>query len=177
MSIISVAVFCGSKEGSNALYKEHAKKLGYLIAQKNITLIYGGSSKGIMGAVANAVLEKNGIVIGVLPKIFNGTEHRHDGISTLYETDDMHSRKKMLFEKADAAIILPGGYGTMDEFFEMLTWNQLAIHNKKIFILNSAGFYDCLIAQLKKMEEENFLYKKIGDQLTIVSHPEELDFG
>ncbi|HVZ95643.1 MAG TPA: TIGR00730 family Rossman fold protein [Chitinophagaceae bacterium] len=174
MSITSLAVFCGSKEGSNPLYCEHAKRLGYMLAEKNITLIYGGGNKGIMGAVANAALERNGKVVGVMPKLLNGTEHSHSGISELHETEDMHSRKKMLYEKADAALILPGGYGTMDEFFEMLTWNQLDIHNKKIFVLNSGGFYDCLIGQLKKMEQEKFLYRKLNGQVTIVSEPEQL---
>ncbi|HWH61786.1 MAG TPA: TIGR00730 family Rossman fold protein [Ginsengibacter sp.] len=173
MAIKSLAVFCGSKEGTNPLFCEHAKELGYMLAQKNIILIYGGSNKGIMGAVANAVLEKKGKVIGVMPKLLSGIEHSHYGISELHETEDMHSRKKMIYEKADAAMILPGGYGTMDEFFEMLTWNQLNIHNKKIFILNSAGFYDCLIGQLKMMEQENFLYKKMTEQLTIISSPSE----
>ncbi len=176
MSIKSLAVFCGSKEGKNPLYCEHAKRLGYILAEKNITLIYGGSNKGIMGAIANAVLEKNGKVVGVMPRLLNGIEHSHYGISELHETEDMHSRKKMLYEKADAALILPGGYGTMDEFFEMLTWNQLEIHDKKIFVLNSGGFYDCLIGQLEKMEKERFLYRKPGDRVTIASEPEQLNF-
>ncbi|MDQ6902201.1 MAG: TIGR00730 family Rossman fold protein [Bacteroidota bacterium] len=175
MAISSLAVFCGSKSGNNVLYREHAKQLGYMLAQKNITLIYGGSNKGIMGAVADAVLEKKGKVIGVMPKVLNGVEHSHTGISEMYETEDMHSRKKMLYTKADAALILPGGYGTMDELFEMLTWNQLNIHDKKIFILNSAGFYNHLIAHLKMMETENFLYKKMNEQVTIVSAPGELN--
>jgi len=174
MAITSLAVFCGSKEGNNPLFCEHAKQLGYMLAQNNITLIYGGSNKGIMGAVANAILEKKGKVIGVMPKLLNGVEHSHYGISEMHETEDMHSRKKMIYAKADAALVLPGGYGTMDELFEMLTWNQLNIHDKKIFILNSGGFYDCLIGHLKMMEQENFLYKKITEQVTIVSTPEEL---
>ena len=174
MTITSLAVFCGSKEGNNPLFCEHAKRLGYMLAQKNITLIYGGSNKGIMGAVANAVLEKKGKVIGVMPKLLNGVEHSHFGISEMYETEDMHSRKKMIYAKADAALALPGGYGTMDELFEILTWNQLNIHRKKIFILNSAGFYDYLIGHLKMMEQEDFLYKKITEQITIVSSPGEL---
>lgn len=174
MAIKSLAVFCGSKEGNNSLFCEHAKQLGYMLAQKNITLIYGGSNKGIMGAVANAILEKKGKVIGVMPKLLNGEEHSHYGISEMHETEDMHSRKKLMYAKADAALVLPGGYGTMDELFEMLTWNQLNIHDKKIFILNSGGFYDHLIGHLKMMEQENFLYKKITEQVTIITSPEEL---
>jgi uncharacterized protein (TIGR00730 family) len=176
MAIKSLAVFCGSKQGNNPLFCEHAKELGYLLVQQNITLIYGGGNKGIMGAVANAVLERNGRVIGIMPKLLNGIEHSHTGISEMHETEDMHARKKMLYEKADAALILPGGYGTMDELFEMLTWNQLNIHDKKIFILNSEGFYNHLIAHFKMMEQENFLYKKITEQLTIISSPAQLSF-
>jgi uncharacterized protein (TIGR00730 family) len=150
--------------------------LGYLLVKQNITLIYGGGNKGIMGAVANAVLEQNGRVIGIMPKLLGGIEHSHPGISEMHETEDMHARKKMLYEKADAALILPGGYGTMDELFEMLTWNQLNIHDKKIFMLNSEGFYDHLIAHFEMMEEENFLYKRITEQLTIISSPDQMSF-
>ncbi len=174
MAITSLAVFCGSKVGNNPLFCEHAKRLGHMLAQKNITLIYGGSDKGIMGAVANAVLEKNGKVIGIIPKILTEWEHQHLGITELHEVKDMHSRKQMLYEKCDAALILAGGYGTMDELFEMLTWNQLNIHDKKIIILNTSGFYDHLILHLKAMEEQNFLYNKIIDRLTIISSPDEL---
>ncbi|MEO7120209.1 MAG: TIGR00730 family Rossman fold protein [Ginsengibacter sp.] len=176
MAITSLAVFCGSKVGRNPVYCEHARQLGRVLAQNNITLIYGGGNKGIMGAVANAVLEKNGKVIGVMPKLLSGIEHSHTGISEMFETEDMHSRKKMIYEKADAALILPGGYGTMDEMFEIITWNQLKIHEKKIYILNSAGFYNHLIAHLKMMEDENFLYKEMGDHVEIISTPEELTF-
>ena len=174
MAIRSLAVFCGSKEGNNPLFCEHATQLGYILAQKNITLIYGGGNKGVMGAVANAVLEKNGKVIGIIPKIFTEWEHQHPGITELHEVEDMHSRKRMLYEKCDAAIILPGGYGTMDELFEILTWNQLNIHDKKIIILNTSGFYDHLIMHLGAMEEQNFLYDKIIDRLTIIASPDEL---
>ena len=174
MAITSLAVFCGSKAGNNPLFCEHAKQLGHILAQKNITLIYGGSDKGIMGAIANAVLEKNGKVIGIIPKILTEWEHQHSGITELHEVEDMHSRKRMLYEKCDAALILAGGYGTMDELFEMLTWNQLNIHDKKIIILNTSGFYDHLIMHLRAMEEQNFLYHKIIDGLTIISSPGEL---
>ncbi len=174
MSIKSLAVFCGSKTGKNLLYVEHAKQIGYIIAEKNITLVYGGSTKGIMGAVANAVLEKQGKVIGVMPKVLVDWEHQHLGLTELHEVADMHVRKAMLYEKCDAALILPGGYGTLDEFFEMLTWNQLCIHNKKIFVLNSGGFYDLLIAHIKRLEEEKFLYESVVNKITIVNEPEDL---
>ncbi len=174
MAIRSLAVFCGSRAGNNPLFCEHAKQLGHLLAQKNITLIYGGSSKGIMGALADAVLEKNGKVIGIIPKILTEWEHQHPGITELHEVEDMHSRKRLLYGKCDAALVLAGGYGTMDELFEMLTWNQLNIHDKKIIILNTSGFYDHLILHLRAMEEQDFLYHKIIDRLSIISSPGEL---
>lgn len=176
MSINSVAVFCGSKTGTNILFMEHARQLGYMLAERNITLIYGGGNKGIMGEIANAVLEKNGRVVGIIPKILTEWEHQHHGISELHEVADMHTRKRMLYEKCDAAVILPGGYGTMDELFEILTWNQLNIHDKQIIMMNSGGFYNHLILHLQAMEDQQFLYHKILDKLTIVNEPGELLF-
>jgi uncharacterized protein (TIGR00730 family) len=174
MAITSLAVFCGSKSGNNPLFQEQAAQLGKLLAQKNISLIYGGGNKGIMGAVANATLENNGTVIGIIPEVLLAWEAQHTGITELIVVDNMHTRKKMLYEKCDAAIILPGGFGTLDELFEMLTWNQLNIHNKKIFILNSAGFYNHLIAHAQQMQQEGFLYDKVEDRLTVLSTPDEL---
>lgn len=174
MAITSLAVFCGSKSGSNPLFEAHAKQLGHMLADKNITLVYGGGNKGIMGAVANAVLEKNGKVIGIIPQLLTDLEHSHHGITELIVVENMHVRKKMLYEKCDAAIILPGGFGTLDELFEMLTWNQLNIHNKKIIILNSASFYNNLLAHAKQMQAENFLYDTIEDRIAIIESPEQL---
>ncbi len=174
MAITSLAVFCGSKSGINPLFEKQAKVLGHLLAVKNITLIYGGGNKGIMGAVSNAVLKGEGKVIGIIPAILKDREQHHEGITELIIVEDMHTRKKMLYEKCDAAIILPGGFGTMDEFFEMLTWNQLSIHDKKIFILNTAGFYDHLLAFVKTMQTEDFLYDQIEDKLIVLTEAAEL---
>lgn len=127
-----------------------------------------------MAAVANAALEKNGKVIGIIPKVLTSWEHQHEGLSELHIVETMHTRKQMLYEKCDAAIILPGGYGTLDEVFELLTWNQLNIHDKKIFFLNTAGFYDPLILHIKHMEREGFLYGNHEDKLTVLAEPEEL---
>jgi uncharacterized protein (TIGR00730 family) len=175
MSIRSLAVFCGSKSGNNPLFEQQAKELGYLLAKKDILLVYGGGNKGIMGATANAVLEKNGKVFGIIPKILTEWEHQHEGITELVVVDNMHTRKRMLYEKCDAAIVLPGGFGTLDELFEMLTWNQLTIHSIKIFILNTGGFYDHLIAHINKMQEENFLYGPIEEKITVVTSIEEFE--
>jgi uncharacterized protein (TIGR00730 family) len=174
MKINSLAVFCGSKSGNNPLFEQQAIALGHLLASKKVTLIYGGGNKGIMGAVSNAVLEKDGKVVGIIPEILKEREHHHNGITELIIVDDMHIRKKMLYEKCDAAIILPGGYGTMDEFFEMLTWNQLSIHDKKIFILNTAGFYNHLLAFAQTMQTENFLYDKVEDKIVVLKQAEEI---
>ena len=174
MSITSLAVFCGSKSGNNPEFVKQATALGHLLAAKKIPLIYGGGNKGIMGAVSNAVLEKGGKVIGIIPEILKDREHHHEGTTELIIVDDMHTRKKFIYEKCDAAIILPGGYGTMDEFFEMLTWNQLSIHDKKIFILNTAGFYSHLFAFAQTMQDEDFLYDKVEDKLVILEQAGDL---
>ena len=169
-----MAVFCGSRAGANKLYSQHAAELGRLMAINNISLVYGGGSKGLMGAVADAVMENNGKVIGVIPEVLVKWEAQHHGITELHVVEDMHARKKMLYELCDAAIILPGGNGTLDEMFEMLTWNTLQIHNKKIFILNTAGFYDHLVKHIIKMMEEEFLYEDWQERIQVVSEPEEI---
>ncbi|MCW3090605.1 MAG: family Rossman fold protein [Ferruginibacter sp.] len=174
MEFKSIAVFCGSKPGNNQLYTQHATTLGHLLAEKNILLIYGGGNMGIMGAVANAVLEKKGQVIGIIPEVILGWEQQHEGISELIVVENMHTRKRMMYEKCDAAIILPGGFGTLDELFEMLTWNQLSIHDKPIFMLNTGGFYDLLFGHMEKMLQENFLYNSLERAFTVVNDPHEI---
>lgn len=166
-----MAVFCGSRNGANELYVQHAKLLGELMAVNNIALVYGGGSRGLMGAVADAVMQYNGKVIGVIPEVLVKWEAQHKSITQLHVVDDMHARKKMLYELCDAAVILPGGFGTLDELFEMLTWNTLQIHNKKIFFLNSAGYYDLLFQHIEKMKEEEFLYEDWQQRITIVNEP------
>jgi len=174
MEFKSIAVFCGSKSGNNPLFEEHATKLGNLLAENKILLIYGGGNKGIMGAVANGVMDKNGQVIGIIPETLMGWEQHHEGISELIVVENMHIRKRMMYERSDAAIILPGGFGTLDELFEMLTWNQLSIHNKPIYILNTGGFYDSLLTHIKNMVNENFLYLTMEDAFTVASNPSEI---
>jgi len=175
MSIKAIAVFCGSKNGNNRLFVRHAHSLGKILAGKHITLVYGGGSTGIMGAIADTVMENGGNVIGVIPKILVDWEHQHENISELIVVDDMHTRKKKLYELCDAAVILPGGLGTLDELFEMMTWNQLSIHNKRIFFINSEGFYDHLINHMLSLEANGFLYDKLKDRITILNDPSELD--
>ena len=174
MVINSMAVFCGSNAGLDPMFTEHAKQLGYLLAEKNITLIYGGGNRGLMGIVADAVLEKKGKVTGIIPKLLTKWEVQHENITELHVVDDMHIRKRMLYEKCDAAVILPGGIGTLDEFFEMLTWNQLKIHDKKIFLLNTDGFYDALLRHIHIMQQEKFLHERIENRITLLENPESI---
>jgi uncharacterized protein (TIGR00730 family) len=174
MDIKSFAIFCGSKEGSNIIYKQHATELGKLLAEKNLCLIFGGGKNGLMGAAADSAMENGGKVRGVIPQVLIDWEHQHQNISELVVVDDMHIRKRKMYELCDAAIILPGGFGTLDELFEMLTWNQLSIHDKKIFILNSAGFYDHLLAHLKKLSNEDFLYGNLDQQYIVLNQPADL---
>ncbi|HMO61017.1 MAG TPA: TIGR00730 family Rossman fold protein [Ferruginibacter sp.] len=174
MQVNSIAVFCGSNDGNNPLYQRHAHQLGRLLGASNITMIYGGGNKGLMGVVANGVLAEGGTVIGIIPQLLTSWERQHNGITELIVVEDMHVRKRMLYEKSDAVIILPGGFGTMDELFEVLTWNQLSIHNKPVFILNSGGFYDALLQHLHIMQQEGFLYINPENAVTVINTPDEL---
>ena len=174
MKINSLAVFCGSKNGNNPVYVNHAKELGKLLAKKNITLIYGGGSTGIMGAVADAMMEGGGKVIGIITKKLVDWEHQHEGITDLSVVDDMHIRKQKMYDLCDAAVILPGGVGTLDEFFEMVTWNQLSIHDKEIYIINSDNFFDFLLKHIQQMEKQGFLYESVLDRITVLDEPGQL---
>ena len=170
----SVAVFCGSKSGKNPSFIEHATLLGKLLATKKIKLIYGGGSVGIMGAIANSMMHNGGEVIGIIPQLLVEWEQQHNEITELIVVDNMHSRKKLIYEKSDAVIILAGGNGTLDELFETITWNTLKIHEMKVFILNTAGFYDNLIAHLGTMESEGFLYDNWKSRIIVCTTPEEI---
>ena len=171
--IKKLAIFCGSKTGKTALYAEHAQALGKVLAEKKIELVYGGGRKGLMGIVADSVMQKAGIVRGVIPKVLTEWEHQHENLSELLVVDDMHIRKRKMYELCDAAIILPGGFGTLDELFEILTWNVLSIHDKKIFILNSGGFYNHLLQHMKFVADEGFLWGELEDQVVVLNEPEE----
>jgi uncharacterized protein (TIGR00730 family) len=169
MPITSVAVFCGSKSGTNEQYKQDAEMLGKLLAGNGIQMIYGGGRNGLMGHVANAVLEAGGIVRGVIPQLLMQWERGHETISELIVVDTIHERKRRMYELCDAAIILPGGFGTLDELFEILTWNGLALHDKKVFLLNSGGFYNYLLQHLQLLADEGFLYGDLKKQLTLLN--------
>ena len=138
-----------------------------------MSLVYGGGNKGLMGAVANGAMAAGVKVIGVIPELLIAWEHQHEGITELHVVSDMHVRKKMMYELCDAALILPGGNGTLDELFEMLTWNTLKIHDKKIILLNCNGFYDNLMAHMRTMQAQGFLYENIEHRLMVAGTAEE----
>lgn len=153
----SVAVFCGSKNGASNVYIEGAKKFGEELAKKDIKLVYGGAGIGIMGAVANSVLQAGGKVIGVMPNFLDSKERSHPNLTELLIVDSMHERKAKMADLADGFIVLPGGPGTMEEFFEVFTWGQLGLHQKPIGVLNLNHYYDPLIALFNQMTDEHFM--------------------
>ncbi len=169
-----IAVFCGSKNGNSPLFETDAAKLGRLIAGNNMEIIYGGGSKGLMGAVANGALEEGGVVTGVIPEVLLKWESQHTGLTRLLITEGMHSRKKIMYERCHAAVVLPGGFGTLDELFEMLTWNQLQIHDKKIYLLNTANFYTHLMEHMSNMNSMGFLYESLPSKIHLCETPEHI---
>tara|TARA_R110002050_G_scaffold298890_2_gene463021 strand:- start:12011 stop:12592 length:582 start_codon:yes stop_codon:yes gene_type:complete len=163
----SVSVFCGSSEGNDSKIISEAFNLGVLLAKSNITLVYGAAKIGIMGKVAQGVIDYNGKTIGVIPSFLKSKEIVHPNLSELIVTENMHQRKVIMYEKSDGFIILPGGFGTMDEFFEIITWGQLGLHSKPIGILNINGFYDDLLALAATMVKKGFL-KQINFDIILV---------
>jgi uncharacterized protein (TIGR00730 family) len=152
-----IAVFCGSSLGNDDTFRSQATLLGQALAQQNIELIYGGAKIGLMGAVADGALANGGTVIGVLPKFLSSKEIAHDRLTKLISVSSMHERKTKMNELCDGVIALPGGFGTLEEFFEMLTWGQLGLHQKPVGILNIGGFYDQLIAMVQTMVVKGLL--------------------
>lgn len=142
-SIKSICVYCGSADGANPLFVQAAREFGGLMAKKGITLVYGGAKVGIMGAVAEGVLSNNGKAVGIIPEFFYAySEVPHDNLSEMIVVKSMHERKALMAERADAFVALPGGFGTLDELCEILTWAQLKLHEKPCVILNLESYYD-----------------------------------
>ncbi|RID81708.1 TIGR00730 family Rossman fold protein [Peribacillus asahii] len=169
-----IAVFCGSSIGASHTYKEGATQLGKELARRGITLVYGGSSVGIMGTVADAVLEAGGQAIGVIPKMLEEKEIAHPHLTELIVVNSMHERKTKMVELADGFIALPGGPGTLEEFFEVFTWAQLGLHQKPCGILNIHHYYDLLISFFNHMNEQQFLQDKHRSIALVDSNPADL---
>lgn len=152
-----VCVFCGSSPGTNGLYREAARTAGRLLCQRGLELVYGGGNVGLMGAVADGCLQAGGRVIGVIPEALKKKELAHSGLTELRVVGSMHERKALMADLSDAFIALPGGYGTWDEFCEILTWSQLGIQRKACALLNVNGYYDPLLAMADRAVSEGFL--------------------
>lgn len=170
----TILVYCGSSKGHNPIYEAEAKALMQAFKKYDCKLIFGAGSVGIMGVLADEYLRLGGHVIGVIPSFMEPWEVKHTGIQECYVTETMHSRKQKMAELADGVIALPGGFGTLDELFEMLTWKQLDLHQMPISILNTNGYYDHLLAQLKHMVDEGFLKSPNLEALQVETNPEAL---
>jgi uncharacterized protein (TIGR00730 family) len=166
--IQNIAVFCASASGTNPIYREAAAQLGRTLAERGIGLIYGGATVGLMSAVAESCLTAGGRVVGVIPEVLVDLEVAHHGITELHITDTMHTRKALMGEKADAFLILPGGFGTFEEMFEVLAWQTLKLHQKPILLLNINNFYDPLLAFLDRCVTEGML-KPMSREILLVA--------
>ncbi|MCX2575033.1 LOG family protein [Pedobacter sandarakinus] len=153
----AVCVYCGSNFNGDEQLRKVIKQLADTLCSENINLVYGGGSVGVMGVLANNVLANNGTVTGVIPQFLMDKEVGHNGITEMIVTENMHQRKQKMADLCDGFIILPGGFGTLEEFFEVLTWLQLGLHHKPIGVLNVNGFYDSLFAQMDMMVQSRFL--------------------
>lgn len=168
---MKLCVYCGSSRGKNDSYKILAIELGKTFAARNIGLVYGGGRVGLMGIIAETVMQHGGEVTGIIPQFLNESEGiAFDSITNVQVTDSMHARKAIMYDLADGFIALPGGYGTLDELFETVTWAQLGLHQKPIGILNTNGYYNHLIAHLELMVEEGFLSTKNRNMLLIADN-------
>lgn len=172
-SLRNVAVFCASADGNHPIYHEAAESLGRLLAENNIGLVYGGAKVGLMYATAEAAMASGGRVIGVIPEVLVDLEVAHHGITELHITDTMHTRKALIGQHADAFIVLPGGFGTFEEMFEVLAWHTLKLHTKPILLLNINGFYDKLLSFLDHCIAEGMLKPKNREVLLVATTVEE----
>ncbi|MDF2396499.1 MULTISPECIES: LOG family protein [Pseudomonas] len=174
MSLTSVCVFCGASTGTNPLYREAAQALGRAIAERKLTLVYGGGAVGLMGIVADAALAAGGEVIGIIPQSLKDKEIGHNGLTRLEVVDGMHARKARMAELSDAFIALPGGLGTLEELFEVWTWGQLGYHHKPLGLLEVSGFYEKLSGFLDHIVGEGFVRAPHRDMLQISDSPASL---
>lgn len=174
MKFKSIGVFCASSPGFDSIWTQSAYDLGTYLAQQGITLVYGGGRVGLMGAVADGALAHQGKVIGVIPHFLNSKEIGYAGVTELIDVDNMHQRKMKMNDLSEAIIALPGGFGTMEELFEMITWAQLGLHQKPVGLLNINGFYDHLIAFVQNMVDVGLLNTQNRDMLLVSDNIEDL---
>lgn len=174
MNLQRLCVFCGSSAGTDPIHRQMAGNMGASLAREGIELVYGGGSVGLMGAIADAVLQSGGHVIGVIPRFLATRELLHQGVSDLRLTETMHERKALMSELSDAFVALPGGLGTLEELFEVLTWAQLGLHRKPIGLLNIAGYFDPLIAMIDRGIADGFCRPEHRQLFVIDDQPESL---
>jgi len=167
-AIHSLAVFCGSRVGFNPAYAEAARVLGHGLARAGIRLVYGGGRIGIMGIVADAVLEAGGTVMGVIPKFLTQLEVAHQAVNEMVVTDSMHTRKRRLYEESDAFLTMPGGLGTFDETFEIITWRQLRLHDKPILLCDVAGWAGPIVATIDQSIAQGFAAPSCRDLFEVL---------
>ena len=153
-----VCVFTGAASGINTLYKEAAYQMGHMLGSRGLGLVYGGGKLGLMGAVADGILAANGRVTGIIPKFLDNVEVAHKGVTDLHIIDTMHERKAMMYDAADAFIILPGGLGTLDEAMEIITWRQLGLHQKPIIIVNLNGYWNSMLIMFQNIIDQGFMH-------------------
>lgn len=170
----SICVFCGSSFGTRPIYREAAIELGQVMAKENIALVWGGGKVGLMGTVADAVIQAGGEAIGVIPGFMVEKELAHPDASEMIEVDSMHTRKALMADRSEGFIAMPGGFGTFDELFEILTWAQLHIHGKPVGLLNTDGYYDPLLAMVEHSIREGFVRPSNLDLFVVASTPAEL---
>jgi uncharacterized protein (TIGR00730 family) len=173
MKLNSVCVFCGSQQGARKEYLDAARDLARVCAARGLLLVYGGGHVGMMGALADEVLANNGRIVGIIPRHLMRPELAHRGLTELHVVESMHDRKRAMAERSDAFVVLPGGYGTFEEMFEMVTWLQLRLQSKPVGILNIEGYYDRLLDFLRHAASEGFIRPEHWD-LIIVEHGVEL---
>jgi uncharacterized protein (TIGR00730 family) len=171
-SPFSICVYCGSRPGTSPSYAQVARRTGELIAERGWQLVYGGGHCGLMGEVADGALSRGGRVVGVIPQSLMVHEVGHLGLTELHVVDNMHDRKRLMAERADAFLALPGGIGTFEELFEVWTWRHLGYHRKPLGLLNSAGYYDALLEFMRHTVEQGFLSTHQLDQLHVETAPE-----
>lgn len=164
----SICIFCGANFNDDPLLTEAIEQLAQVMVSRDLTLIFGGGRVGVMGMIADAIMKKGGKAIGVIPEFLMNKEVGHTGLTELHVVQNMHQRKQMMNDLCDGIMTLPGGFGTLEEFFEVLTWLQLGLHQKPIGILNVNGFYDFLLKQMDVMVEQRFL-KPVNRQLVLTS--------
>jgi hypothetical protein len=167
----TLVVYCGSSDDIPPVHLEAARAMGACLVQRGLTLIFGGGRTGMMGAVADAALEAGGRVVGILPRQFNTPALAHGGLSEMLLVGSMHERKARMAEMGDAFVALPGGFGTLEELFEILTWAQIGMHRKPVGLLNVQGYYDPLLAMIERARQQGFIYSEHRDLIVCEAAP------